>query len=138
MNLNNMKKIFYKVIGFALLLPSSVFAATTGGTTDETVTGGKVDGGDVINIPDPLGSSGGLTGLINRLINEAIAFAGIIAVAMIVYAGYLFVVGGTNENNIKKARAIILYVVIGIAVLVLSKSIVYVVCNALGANCSSK
>ena len=59
-------------------------------------------------------------------------FAGVIAliaVIMIIYGGYLYVTAGTNEDNTKKAKGILVYAVIGLAIAVFAYVIVNVVIN---------
>lgn len=131
------RRLFYLAIWPALVLPMNVLAqipAGTGGTAGSNDgTGGTAGGGDVV-LTNPLAVNS-ISAIVDKIVNFLLVLAGPIAVLMLVYAGYLFIVGGTKEENIKKARSIILYVVIGIAVLVLSKAIVYVTCNALGVTC---
>lgn len=74
-------------------------------------------------ICNPLGSDD-ITVLIDRVINFFLYLAGPIAVLMTVYAGYLFITGGNKPEEIKKAKQTLLWVVIGVIVLILSKSAV--------------
>lgn len=58
--------------------------------------------------------------------NTFIGIVGLIAVVMLIYGGYLYVTAGTNEDNTKKAKSIVTYGFIGLAVAVLSYAIVAV------------
>ena len=109
--------------------------AGTGGTAGSGSGTGGTAGGNVV-LTNPLGADT-IPAILDRIINFMLILAGPIAVLMLVYAGYLFVVGGTKEESIKKARSIILYVVIGIAVLVLSKAIVSVVIDVINTPVSA-
>lgn len=77
-------------------------------------------------------SANSIPELLNNVIDAAAIFAGPIAVAMIVYAAYLFVFAVDNKDQVSKAKKVILYTVVGIAVLVFSKTIVFVTNSILG------
>lgn len=116
-----MPRPFYNLILTVLFLPVMVFAAHGG---DDTT------GGDDVVITNPLPYND-IPSVLNRIIDFLALLAAPIAVLMLVYAAYLFVFGGLSENNVKKAKSIILYVVIGIMVLVMSKAIVSVTVSVL-------
>ena len=124
-----MKRVFYLILVW-MLNTGSVWADQGGGQSDSA---GTTKGQP--SITDPLGV-GGIQGLFNRIIDGLLLLAGPIAVIMLIYAGYLFVTAADNEEKVKTARSTIKYVVIGIAVLVLSKAIVYVACDFLGVKCN--
>ena len=115
-----------------MVLPAEVFAQSGGTGGGSGGTGGGSGGGIVLT--NPIGVDT-IPAVLDRIINFMIVLAGPIAVIMLIYAGYLFVVGGGSEEKVKTARRIILGVVIGIAILVLSKALVYVTCNVLGTSC---
>ncbi len=125
-----MKKVWFFL--FAVLSPF-VVAQGSGGTVNPGGTGGTIN--PQPSITDPLGV-GGISGLFNKIIDGLLLLAGPIAVIMLVYAGYLFIIAQDNQDRIKKARATVLYVVIGVAILVMSKAIVYVACDFLGVKCT--
>ncbi|MDH3324869.1 MAG: PKD domain-containing protein, partial [Candidatus Peregrinibacteria bacterium] len=64
-----------------------------------------------------------------KVLNFVLSFLGIICVAAIIYAGFLYVTGATDEGNYEKAKKIIIYVVIGILVILVSYALVNVVIN---------
>ncbi len=69
---------------------------------------------------------------ITTIINYFLGLLGLIAVAMLIYAGVLMVTAGGNEEQVGKARKIIMYAVIGIVIILLSYTIVSFVSTALG------
>ena len=75
-------------------------------------------------ICNPLGQDATITTLIDKIINFFLFLAGPIAVIMVVYAGFLFITGGDKPDNIKQAKQTLMWVVIGLIVLILSKSVV--------------
>jgi hypothetical protein len=95
--------------------------------------------GAQFNLPDPGGTglTGGitnestLTGFILRVINIALALAGLIAVLFLIIGGFRYITAGGNEEAAGSARKIILNAVIGIIVVILSFVVVRVVSNTL-------
>lgn len=69
---------------------------------------------------------------ITTIINYFLGLLGLIAVAFLIYAGILMVTAGGNEEQVAKARKIIMYAVIGIVIILLSYTIVTFVATALG------
>ena len=68
---------------------------------------------------------------ITTIINYFLGILGLIAVAFLIYAGILMVTAGGAEEQVTKARKIIMYAVIGIVVVILSFTIVQWVSMAL-------
>lgn len=77
-------------------------------------------------VNDPLGldcaASTGLTNqdprlVVGRIINVSLSLLGTIAVALIVYAGFLWMTAGGNDDQITKARGIIYAAVIGLVII---------------------
>jgi hypothetical protein len=69
---------------------------------------------------------------LQAIINTAIAFVGIVAVLVIVFAGQRLVSGGGNPDAVKRAKDMILYAIVAIVVAVLSWAIINFVVGALG------
>ncbi len=105
---------------FVLLLATPVFVLA-----DDNPSGGS----DIV-LTNPLPYDD-IPAVLNRIIDFLALLAAPIAVLMLVWAAYLFVLAGTSPDNVKKAKSIILYVVIGIVVLVMSKAIVNVTVSVL-------
>ena len=62
--------------------------------------------------------------LVVTFTNWILAVGAEVAVVMVVYAGYLFITGGTNDKDIEKAKKILIYSVIGLVVTAVSYSVV--------------
>ena len=78
-------------------------------------------------------TAGGTLGSnITILINYFLGLLGLIAVAFLIYAGVLMVTAGGAEEQVTKARKIIMYAVVGIVIILLSYTIVTFVSSALG------
>ena len=77
-----------------------------------------------------IGSTGSITGTtvlvakIMGLVAWIAWFVGLMAVLMGLYAGILFITAAGNTESITKARSILLYAIVGIAVAVLAFSLV--------------
>jgi len=81
----------------------------------------------------PLAAAGGTLGdNITQILNYFLGMLGLVAVAMLIYAGVLMVTAQGNDDQISKAKGIITYAAIGIVVIVLSFTIVQFVANVLG------
>ena len=65
-----------------------------------------------------------LVGVIMGLVNWVAWFVGLMAVLMGLYAGILFITAGGNAETVTKARNILLYAIVGIAVAILAFSLV--------------
>jgi cytochrome bd-type quinol oxidase subunit 2 len=81
----------------------------------------------------PTATAGGTLGAnITTLINYFLGILGLIAVGFLIYAGVLMVTAGGAEEQVTKARKIIMYAVVGIVIILLSYTIVTFVSSALG------
>lgn len=119
-----MKKTFFKNILAGTLLVMiflpTILLAQTGGTTAPP-TGGTTAPPPVkfnIKISNPFSGGNDLYAFIKTVIKEILMpIGGVIAVLMIMYAGFLYVTAGGNETKIKKAHEALLYSAIGAAIL---------------------
>jgi hypothetical protein len=74
-----------------------------------------------------------ITDLVTILIEYALDIVGVIAVAMIVYGGFLYITSGGDENKAKQGTQIITYAAIGIIVVLAAVVIVRTIRGAVGA-----
>jgi len=70
--------------------------------------------------------------LIASIINIALGFLGILAVIIILYAGYLWMTAGGNADQIEKAKKILLGAVIGLVIILSSWAIAAFIISRLG------
>jgi heme/copper-type cytochrome/quinol oxidase subunit 2 len=77
---------------------------------------------DVV-LTNPLAADS-IPAILDRIINFMLIIAAPIAVIMTIYAAYLFITAGDNQEKVKTARKTLMYVIIGVAILILSKGIV--------------
>ncbi len=94
--------------------------------TDEVGISGDID-------KRPLGQ------VILSMVNFFIGILGLLAVVMFVYAGVLWVISGGSEDQITKAKKIMIYAALGILIVIMSFSIVRFITSSAGdeATCST-
>lgn len=79
-------------------------------------------------IKNPLGDGNeNLFKFINNVIDAVLKLGAIIAVLAIIYAGFLFVTAQGEEEKITKAKKVLLYAAIGIAILLGARLIANVI-----------
>jgi hypothetical protein len=72
---------------------------------------------------------GGFYGLLCNLSNWFFAFLLLIAVMMILFAAMKFLTAGGNDEAIAGARKSLTYALVGVAVAILARSLIYVVAH---------
>ena len=116
MNIKNVRKISLITLGY--LLPVVAWAQapgteTTPGPHTETTPGLSS------KLPNPLGDN--ITNIYDFVVyvlnNIVLPIGSVVVVIMIIYSGFLFVTARGNESKLESAKHILLYVVIGTAVL---------------------
>ena len=70
------------------------------------------------------GGQTGLRGIVLTIVNFFLTFLGLLAVVMIIYGGFLYVSSAGNEENVNKAKKILLYAVLGIVIIIVSFALV--------------
>ena len=83
-----------------------------------------VDGQVVTGTPSALSRAGAI---LNRLVNWGLGLLISISVAFVIYAAYLFLASGGSEEDVKKARKILVYVAVAVAVGLFAKGFVYLI-----------
>lgn len=68
---------------------------------------------------------------IASIINVALGLLGIIAVIIIIYAGFLWMTAGGNDDKIKEARTMLINGLIGLIIIITSYAVARFVLNAL-------
>lgn len=105
------------IILAALLMPISGLAAVYGGT-------GIADGIEQAEGLGGISDIGDIRGLIVAIIEFVLDFVLLLAVIAVIVAGLYLIVSNGDEQQKDKAKRIILYVVIGIIVILLSRVLV--------------
>lgn len=84
------------------------------------------------NITAATGGEGSFRTLARTIVNFFLYFLGFIATLMIIYGGILYVTSAGNDENVGKAKKILMYAVVGIVVILLSFAIVNTVIGGAG------
>lgn len=111
----------YVLIGLLMLAPRVIFAVP-----NESDFGFPLAGS--LNLPtgdDPV------TEVVIPIIKWILGLLGLIAVIMIIYGGYLWLMAGGNEDQVTNAKKTIRAAVIGIAIVLLAYSISILVFNVI-------
>ena len=106
-----MKKILYILLAY--LLPIPVFAADLG-----------------LSKATSIGLKGDLVGMIATIIKTGLTLVGAVALAMVVYGGFLYISAAGDESQIKKAKTVLIYAIIGIIVIGIAYALVAFVIGA--------
>lgn len=61
--------------------------------------------------------------IVATIINGVLTILGVVAVALIIYGGFVWMTAGGNEENVKKARGILKAAVIGLIIILASYGI---------------
>lgn len=90
-------------------------------------------------VPPSAGGTGlpndtSVSGFILKIINIALAVAGLIAVLFLIIGGFRYITSAGNEETAEQAKKIITNAIIGIVVIILSFVIVRVISGALVSN----
>ena len=76
------------------------------------------------------GGDGSLRSIVLKIVNFFLTFLGLLAVVMVIYGGFLYVSSAGNEENVGKAKKILLYAAIGIVIIIASFALVNTILGA--------
>ena len=115
-----LNKIYWIAIGYVLTPTSSVFAITCQPGQPCSAT-----------IQNPLGANNTITQFISLILDTVFPIAAIACVFFLIYAGFLMVVHGGNEEKLAEARRACLWAGIGVAVILGAKVLSAVICGSI-------
>lgn len=108
--------------------------AITGAAATATLCVGRamaIDSSMVNNIT-PDGMPTDLTTVVKNISNTALSIISVIAVVMLIYGGFRYVVSGGDQKKVTDAKNTILYAIIGLIVAFLALAIVNFVIGTIG------
>ncbi len=120
-NIENVKKIIINFLIINILLvfcvaPTLLYAAEVVPGQPSEIVPGQPNSGP-IKIENPF-KKDTIRGLIETIVKDILMpIGGVVAVLMIMYAGFLYVTAGGDPGQIKKAHDALLWAVIGAAIL---------------------
>lgn len=92
----------------------------------------NIAAGQVINIPNPLGSGGqDIPTLIGTIATWLLGIGTVLATIVVLWAALLFMTSGGNPNRVTQARQTLWYAIIGLAVLILADGVALLIQNFL-------
>lgn len=78
------------------------------------------------------GGEGSFRNIILQIVNFFLGFLGLIAVIMVIYGGIQYVTAAGNQEQIDKAKKVIMYAIIGIIIVLISFALVNTVIQGAG------
>jgi hypothetical protein len=93
------------------LIATPVLAASSTGTIDDSCSDFQKQNGMC---------EGTLRDMILKILNWFLFFLGLVATGFCIYGGFMYVTSAGNDQNIEKAKKLIIYAAIGIIVIMLS------------------
>lgn len=89
--------------------------------------------GGLIGVPPPAGTAqGDLATVILRLINYVLAIVGVIALAYLVYGGFMYITSAGEEDKVDSAKRILTNAIVGIIVIGIAAALVNFVIRGVG------
>lgn len=115
--------IFAGMLGLAVTVSSFV--------ADPTMATSLINSSDNIDaVSSATGGEGSLKDLVQTILNYALGFLGFVTVIMVIYGGVLYVTSAGNDDNVGKAKKILLYSAIGIVMILASYAFVNTILGA--------
>lgn len=85
-----------------------------------------------MTIPNPLGKTSDIYTLIEKITNFLIGIAIVITPIIIVYAGFLYITAGGNEEKVKTAQKVLIWALIGFALVLIARGVPALIKQFLG------
>lgn len=118
----SLKLSLFLILTLSLLIPLETFALIPNGGTGGDENGTEDEGGGLI-IENPLSPYSDIWQLIMRIIDIIFNIAILATAILIVYAGFLFITAGGQEERIKTAQKTLTWAVVGLAIVILAKAV---------------
>jgi hypothetical protein len=121
------------MVFFALkVTPVNAVTNTAGIDTSGIDTAGVNSGAKTVSLTNPIGTSDVPT-LIGRIIKAVLGVVGSLALLMVIYGGFTWMLAAGSSEKIKKGRDIIVWAIIGIVIIFTSYAIVTFVITSIGS-----
>lgn len=124
MAIKKIKKILRLSMFILLILPALSFADPGVDPPGGNPPGGNPPGSSTtVNLTNPI-SSDSISALIGRVITAVLGVVGSIALLMVIYGGFTWMLAAGNSEKIKKGRDIIVWAMLGLVVIFTSYALV--------------
>lgn len=117
------KKLLRLNLFILLILPVLIFAAPDDPPAGSPPPAGNPSGSTTVSLDNPI-SSNSIPALIGRVINAVLGVVGSIALLMVIYGGFTWMLAAGNGEKIKKGRDIIVWAMLGLVVIFTSYALV--------------
>ncbi|MBU0981705.1 pilin [Patescibacteria group bacterium] len=115
--------IFSGLLGVALIVSTLI--------SDMTFATSLISSDDNISaISGATGGEGDIKSLAKTILNFFLGFLGFVATVMVIYGGVLYVTSAGNEENVQKAKKILMYAVVGIVIILISFALINTILGA--------
>lgn len=131
MGTSNKIKIFLSVFIALFLFFSFNFCLAAGNLKDAFDTNAGKPLNTTVSTAG-YGTSATAEGIIGLIITTALTFVGVIFLALTLYGGYIWMIARGNEQEVERAKNIIINSIIGLVVVIAAYAISWYVINALG------
>ncbi len=106
--------VMFAVMGAGLLLATHIPEAHAALIGDDNIQG----------VAEATNNATSARALARTIVNFFLFFLGLVATIMVIYGGVLYVTAAGNDDQVGKAKNVILYAIIGIVVILLSFALV--------------
>lgn len=122
-------RILKESLSFLGLMGVALIAALLIG--DIASAGSLINPGDNPElISGATGGTGDLRGIVKTILNFFLGFLGFVATIMVIYGGVLYVTSAGNDENVAKAKKILMYAVVGIIIILISFALINTILGA--------
>lgn len=126
-----MKKIKLIIIIYVvslILLPGIIYAADTNFAEKSQSLGAYL----FMGLGTDIETQASIASIAGRYIGIALSFLGAIFLILTIYAGWLWMTAGGNEDQIKKAQKILIRAVIGLVIVLMVYAIAWLIIRIVG------
>jgi hypothetical protein len=120
-----MKKIWLNIIAFFILMPTIVFAQNASSTGLKSAFGSNSVVQQTASSSYETGND--FTSMLSDIILLILSLIGVVFMAYIIFAGWLWMSAGGNEQKVEKAKGILIQSIIGLIIIIGAYAISYFV-----------
>lgn len=143
------QKLKCKILTIGALLALMLSLAAPVAVSAANIENSVCSGANTLGISEPLvdpdkqceklegTGSGKANALIEKIINIISIIVGIIAVIMIIYAGFRYITSAGNQESVQTAKKTLIYAIIGLVIVALAQIIVQFVLKETTSNVNS-
>ena len=124
-----MKYVLAALVTFSLIFtPAAVFAASADASTNSCASGDNSAAGQALQSASMTGDDCkgvGVTNIAQKIVSLLSWAIGIVAIVMVLIAGYKYITSAGDSNRIASAKNTLIYAIIGLAIVALAQVVVH-------------